>query len=91
MTEAAVDWNELGASPVAEFALGFDNPDRELSSSVALFEGDEGGLELAQRRALVAIVKHRGTVVAPPFAGANRIRFDGCDLSRLHGTPVHGA
>lgn len=59
MTEAAVDWNELGASPVAEFALGFEDPDREQSSSVALFEGDEGGLELAQRRALVAIVKHR--------------------------------
>jgi hypothetical protein len=33
-----------------------------LSSSVALFEGDEGdegGLEEAQRRALVAVVKHR--------------------------------
>src|SRR5919202_6499650 len=24
----------------------------------------------------------------PPFAGANRIRFDGCDLSLLRGTPV---
>jgi DEAD/DEAH box helicase domain-containing protein len=30
----------------------------------------------------VAIVKARGTDVAPPFAGMTRIRFDGCDLSR---------
>lgn len=59
MTDAAVDWGEFDASPGAESAFGFDDPDRELSSSVALFEGDEGGLEQAQRRALVAIVKHR--------------------------------
>ena len=40
-------------------SLGWDDPERELTSSVALFEGDEGGLTLAQRRALVAIVKQR--------------------------------
>jgi hypothetical protein len=59
MTDAAVDSGEFVASPGAESAFGFDDPDRELSSSVALFEGDEGGLEMAQRRVLVAIVKHR--------------------------------
>lgn len=56
MTEAPVDW---GAPAGADVAFGVNDPDRELSSSVALFEGDEGGLEVAQRRALVAIVKHR--------------------------------
>jgi Domain of unknown function (DUF4194) len=59
MTDAAVDWGEFDAAPGVESDVGFDDPDRELSSSVALFEGDEGGLEMAQRRALVAIVKHR--------------------------------
>jgi len=29
----------------------------------------------------VAIVRQRGTVTIPPFAGTNRIRFDGCHLS----------
>jgi hypothetical protein len=37
----------------------WEEDDRELSSSVALFEGDEGRLELAQRRTLVALLKHR--------------------------------
>jgi hypothetical protein len=43
----------------------------------------------------VAIVSARGTAEvdgvmrAPPFAGTNRIRFDGCDLSPGQGTPVH--
>lgn len=36
-----------------------DYPERELSSTIALFEGDEGGLELAQRRVLVALLKQR--------------------------------
>ncbi|MFI7587602.1 DUF4194 domain-containing protein [Spongisporangium articulatum] len=36
-----------------------DADERESSSSVALFEGDEGRLELAQRRTLVALLKHR--------------------------------
>lgn len=61
MADAALDWEELDAAPLAgsEPEFGFDHPDRELSSSVALFEGDEGALEQAQRRALVAIVKQR--------------------------------
>lgn len=36
-----------------------DDPEREVTSTVALFEGDEGGLELAQRKALVALLKQR--------------------------------
>lgn len=36
-----------------------DDPDREPTSTVALFEGDEGGLEVDQRRALVALLKQR--------------------------------
>lgn len=36
-----------------------DDPERELTSTVALFEGDEGGLELGQRRALVVLLKQR--------------------------------
>lgn len=60
MTAERVDVNELDADPdFADAVFGFDDPDRELTSSVALFEGDEGGLEQAQRRALVAIVKNR--------------------------------
>ena len=35
----------------------------------------------------VAMVRQRGTAMTP-FAGANRIRFDGCDLSPERGTPV---
>jgi hypothetical protein len=33
------------------------------------------------------MVRQRGTAMTP-FAGANRIRFDGCDLSPEQGTPV---
>jgi hypothetical protein len=40
-------------------ALFGDDPDREPTSTVALFEGDEGGLELAQRRVLVYLLKQR--------------------------------
>jgi hypothetical protein len=36
-----------------------DDSSRELTSSVALFEGDEGTLELPQRRAFVALLKNR--------------------------------
>ena len=36
----------------------------------------------------VAIVSTRGTVKTAPFAGTNRIRFDGSVLSRERGTPV---
>ena len=44
----------------AEFtALDPDDPDREATTSVSLFEGDEGGLEYAERRALVTLLKQR--------------------------------
>ena len=44
----------------AEFtALDPDDPDREATTSVSLFEGDEGGLELAQRQTLVTLLKQR--------------------------------
>lgn len=44
----------------AEFAaLDPDDPQREATTSVSLFEGDEGGLEYAERRALVALLKQR--------------------------------
>jgi len=36
-----------------------DDAEREPTSSVALFEGDEGGLEVDQRRALVVLLKQR--------------------------------
>ena len=35
------------------------DPERELSTSLALFEGDDGRLELMQRRVLVLLLKHR--------------------------------
>jgi hypothetical protein len=38
---------------------GWDDPERESTSSVALFEGDEGALELPQRRVLVVLLKQR--------------------------------
>ncbi|MGZ4469813.1 MAG: DUF4194 domain-containing protein [Nocardioidaceae bacterium] len=44
----------------AEFAaVDPDDPEREATTSVSLFEGDEGGLEYAERRALVALLKQR--------------------------------
>jgi hypothetical protein len=36
-----------------------EDPEREATSTLALFEGDEGGLEPAQRRALVMLIKQR--------------------------------
>lgn len=36
-----------------------DDPEREATTSVSLFEGDEGGLAYAERRALVALLKQR--------------------------------
>lgn len=38
---------------------GYDDPDVEATSTLALFEGDEGGLEVGQRRALVVLLKQR--------------------------------
>jgi hypothetical protein len=52
--DATDDADEAAADP-----FGVDDPERELTSTVALFEGDEGGLEEAQRRALVVLLKHR--------------------------------
>lgn len=43
--------------PVAEDAV--EDPEREGTSSISLFEGDEGGLELDQRKALVMLLKQR--------------------------------
>ncbi len=40
-------------------ALDADDPEREATTSVSLFEGDEGGLEYAERRALVTLLKQR--------------------------------
>jgi hypothetical protein len=45
--------------PAAFAALDPDDPEREATTSVSLFEGDEGGLEYAERRALVALLKQR--------------------------------
>lgn len=50
----AVDADRGSASDV-----DVDDPDRESTSTVSVFEGDEGGLEVDQRRALVALVKQR--------------------------------
>ncbi len=50
-----------GTQPVESgfTALDHDDPAREATASVSLFEGDEGSLELAERRALVALLKQR--------------------------------
>lgn len=40
-------------------AADTDDPGQEGTSTVALFEGDEGGLEVDQRRALVVLLKQR--------------------------------
>jgi len=52
--------DELGPeAPDGFAALDPDDPEREATTSVSLFEGDEGGLEYAERRALVALLKQR--------------------------------
>lgn len=43
----------------ADDDIDIADSERERTSSVALFEGDEGGLELDQRRALVVVLKQR--------------------------------
>ncbi|PWU47501.1 hypothetical protein DLJ47_30425 [Micromonospora sp. S4605] len=55
----SVDDIDPASGPEPFATAGWDDPERELTSSVALFEGDEGGLELPQRRALVALIKQR--------------------------------
>lgn len=52
MTTMSDEYDEELASP------DVDDPARE-ATSVSLFEGDEGGLEYAERRALVALLKQR--------------------------------
>lgn len=52
------DDDALGPAWPAE-DVDLDDPERESTSTIALFEGDEGGLELDQRRALVVLLKQR--------------------------------
>ncbi len=47
------------AGPAEFAAVDPEDPEREATTSVSLFEGDEGGLEYAERRALVALLKQR--------------------------------
>lgn len=54
-----LDDDQLRPEPPALGADFDEDPERELTSTVALFEGDEGGLELGQRRALVVLLKQR--------------------------------
>ena len=58
MTTDATD--AVAALEAAEFtALDHDDPSREATTSVSLFEGDEGSLEYAERRVLVTLLKQR--------------------------------
>lgn len=47
------------ADAVGGHADGVDEPDGDSLSSTSLFDGDEGGLEMDQRRALVMLLKQR--------------------------------
>lgn len=60
------DLDDVGADelddvtlPSPELAALDEDLDREPTSTLALFEGDEGSLEVAQRRALVVLIKQR--------------------------------
>jgi Domain of unknown function (DUF4194) len=55
----SIDDTSSASGPTHLATGGWVDPERELTSSVALFEGDEGGLELPQRRVLVALLKQR--------------------------------
>ncbi len=57
MTTISDEYDDVASDEFA--ALDPDDPEREASTSVSLFEGDEGGLEYAERRALVALLKQR--------------------------------
>lgn len=61
MTLTHDDTVEVDADlPVADLAgAPEEDGEREATTSVALFEGDEGRLDQAQRKALVALLKHR--------------------------------
>ncbi|GAA2165114.1 DUF4194 domain-containing protein [Pedococcus bigeumensis] len=50
------DTSDVGLPPDS---LDREDPERELTSTLALFEGDEGGLELDQRKTLVVLLKKR--------------------------------
>jgi hypothetical protein len=57
--EAYDDLAELDGGGAGFVAVDADDPEREATVSVSLFEGDEGGLEYAERRALVTLLKQR--------------------------------
>jgi hypothetical protein len=57
LTDPDLDDTYDAAAPAG--GLFGDDPEREATSTVALFEGDEGGLGLAQRRVLVYLLKQR--------------------------------
>lgn len=50
---------DVSSQPSQELAALDDDLDREPTSTLALFEGDEGSLDVAQRRALVVLIKQR--------------------------------
>lgn len=60
--DAADSWgfdvHRPAAGPDAA-AADWDDSDREVGTSVALFEGDEGRLDLGQRRTMVTLLKQR--------------------------------
>ncbi len=58
VVEAVVEAGE-DVAPSPELADLDDDLDREPTSTLALFEGDEGSLEVPQRRALVVLIKQR--------------------------------
>lgn len=49
----------VGGSADGSWAGDDDDPERAATTSLSLFEGDEGGLEIDQRRALVVLLKQR--------------------------------
>lgn len=56
------DWEEESSSvdqSIADPDVDGDGADFEVQSTHALFEGDEGGLELDERRAMVVLLKNR--------------------------------
>ncbi|MFC4783870.1 DUF4194 domain-containing protein [Nocardioides sp. MAHUQ-72] len=62
MTTTADEHEDVAALVDGEpdfVAVDAEDPEREATTSVSLFEGDEGGLEYAERRALVALLKQR--------------------------------
>lgn len=51
--------SDAGTTPSWLDNLADDEAEPEVSSSLSLFEGDTGGLTLAQRKTLVTLLKHR--------------------------------